>query len=258
MKFYEQLVDLGCFTHYDVKMLTGNNGAANSLIRSYKLKGLIERVRRDLYVTISFETKQPVPNRYAIASHVTPDAYVSHHSALEYHGIANQVYYEVYIASQSRFRTFEYDGITYNHVQSPFDVGVETKSSGVRVTDLERTVIDGINDFSKVGGIEELLRSIEMIPYLDSRKLLAYLNAYDKVFLYQKAGYILEHFKDALKLNDDFFTSCKGKVTESKRYLNGGVHGKSLILNKDWMLYVPENLHSITMKGVNYIGRVQS
>jgi predicted transcriptional regulator of viral defense system len=253
MKYYEQLVDLGCFTQNDVEALTGNNEAANSLIRSYKAKGLIERVRRDLYVAMSLETKQPVPNRYAIASNAAPDAYVSYHTALEYHGLANQVYYEAYAASQSRFRTFEHDGVTYSHVQSPFDLGVETKMAGVRVTDLERTVLDGINDFSRVGGLEELLRTIEIIPYLDSQKLTDYLSAYDKVFLYQKAGYILEHYKDGLKLTDDFFTACKVKVTKSKRYLYEGAQTKSLVFNKDWMVYVPENLLAITQKGANYI-----
>ena len=253
MKYYEQLVDLGCFTRDNVEALTGNRKTAHSLIEAYKKKGLIESVRRDLFVAMSLETKQPVPNRYAIASHAAPGAYVSYHSALEYHGLANQVYYEVYAASQGRFRTFEYDGITYSHVQSPFDLGVEMKASGARVTDLERTVVDGISDFSKVGGLEELLRSIELIPYLDSQKLTAYVNAYDKVFLYQKAGYILEHFKSNLKLSDDFFAVCKSKVTNSKRYLYTGLRGESPMLNKEWALYVPENLLAITQKGANYI-----
>jgi len=45
---------------------------------------LIDNVRRDLFVAISFETKQPVPNRYAIASKAAPSAYVAYHSAFEY------------------------------------------------------------------------------------------------------------------------------------------------------------------------------
>jgi predicted transcriptional regulator of viral defense system len=252
MKYYERLVDLGCFMRNDVEALSGNRETAHSIIEAYKKRGLIKSVRRDLFVAISLETKQPVPNRYAIASQAAPGAYICYHTAFEYHGLANQVYYEVYVASRSRFRTFEYDGLTYRHVASPFEGGVESKADGTRVTDLERTVIDGINDFDKTGGLEELLRCIEMIPYLDDSKLIGYLLSYDKMFLYQKAGYILEHFKDTLKLTDDFFVTCRGKVPKSERYLYRNLLREPHVLNKSWALYVPEDLRAITKKGAYY------
>jgi len=253
VKYYEQLVDLGCFTRDDVEAMTGNRETAHSVIEAYKKKGLIESVRRDLFVAMSLETKQPVPNRYAIASHAAPGAYVAYHSAFEYHGLANQVYYEVYAASQFRFREFEHDGLIYRHVMSPFEDGVETKSDGVRVTDLERTVIDGIDDFEKAGGLEELLRCIEMIPYLDCSKLTGYLLGYDKAILYQKTGYILGHFKDELKLTDDFFHVCQSRVSKSKRYLYRNLKHEPHLLCKSWALYVPENLPALTKKGAFYV-----
>jgi len=253
MKYYEQLVDLGCFTRDDVETLTGNREAAHSIIKTYKKRGLIDSVRRDLFVAISLETKQPVPNRYAIASCAAPNAYVAYHSAFEFHGLANQIYYEVYAASQSRFRTFEHDGLTYRYVPSPSGNGVENKTGGVRVTDLERTVIDGINDFEKAGGLEELLRCIGMVPYLDSSKLMSYLKIYDKLGLYQKAGYILEHFKDTLKLTDDFFITCLNKRPKSKRYLYGNMRHEPHVLNKYWALYVPKDLLALIQKGAYYV-----
>lgn len=64
MKYYRQLVDLGCFSRRDIVALTGGEESANSLLFSYKKKGLIESIRRDLYVTISLETRQPILNRY--------------------------------------------------------------------------------------------------------------------------------------------------------------------------------------------------
>jgi len=249
MKYYERLVDLGCFTLDNVQALIGNRRTAQSILDSYKKKGLIECVRRDLYAAMSLETKQPVPNRYAIASHAAPGAYVCYHSAFEYHGLANQVYYEVYVAARSRFRGFEYNGITYTHVPQSIEAGVEIKADGARVTDLERTVVDGINDFDKSGGLEELLRSIGIIAYLDHEKLFKYLCAYDKVILYQKAGYILEHYKSALKLPDDFFNSLRCKVPRSKRYLYPGIRNQESKLNREWALYVPEDLLSLTRKG---------
>ena len=251
MKYYERLVDLGCFTRDDVQRMTGNRETAHSVIEAYKKRGLIEAIRRDLFVAISLETKQPVPNRYAIASHAAPGAYVSYHSAFEYHGLANQVYYEVYAASQSRFREFEHGGLAYRYTASPFEYGVEAKAGGIRVTGMERTVIDGIDDFESAGGMEELLRCIAMIPYLEHAKLADCLRHYNKTFLYQKTGYILEHFKDALKLPEGFFALCRNNVTKSKRYLYPNLRREPRMLNTQWALYVPEDLLAVTEKGVN-------
>ncbi|MDR3002026.1 MAG: hypothetical protein LBU89_12290 [Fibromonadaceae bacterium] len=249
MKYYEQFVDLGCFSMDDAVAVTGNQESAHFIIESYKKKGLIGAVRRNLFVAMSFETKQSVPNRYVIASHAAPGAYVACHSAFEYYGLANQVYYEVYAASKSRFREFEHDGLTYRRVPSPFENGVESKPDGVRITDLERTVIDGINDFDNFGGLEELLRCIEIIPFLDYLKLIEYLNCYNKAILFQKTGYILEHFKNALKLPDDFFAFCQTKFAKNKQYLQYNVRDKSYTLNKTWALYVPHDLMSVIRKG---------
>jgi len=130
---------------------------------------------------------------------------------------------------------------------------VDEKSDGVRVTDLERTIIDGINDFDKMGGLDELLRAIDMIPFLNSDKLMYYLNSYNKVFLYQKAGYILMNYKNQLKLSDELFDNCRTKLSPIKRYLHRSLLPKDLVFNKEWALYVPENLSSITRKGATYI-----
>lgn len=47
------------------------------------------------------------------------------------------------------------------------------------MTDIERTVVDSINNFARIGGLEELLRCLAMITYLSEEKLVRYLNIYD-------------------------------------------------------------------------------
>ncbi len=84
MKNYETIVELGCFSLGELaKKLNCCIPTATSLIQKYLKKGYIERVRRDLYVAISIETKQPVLSRYQIGSRLAEDAYLSHHSAFE-------------------------------------------------------------------------------------------------------------------------------------------------------------------------------
>ena len=248
MKHYEKLVDMGCFSRADLVSLTGSEAAANSLIYSYKKKGLIRGVRRDLFAAMSLETKQPVPDRFVIGSRIAPDACISHHSAFEYYGYANQVFYDVYVASAARFREFEFDGYTYRHIPLTYSAGIEERN-GVRATNIERTVIDGIADLEKIGGLEELLRCIEMIPRLDSGKLLACLDERGNGFLRQKAGYILEYYNDTLMLPDSFFETCAAGLPGGKRYLYNGLRRERSVLNKKWRLFTPLELSVVTSQG---------
>ena len=160
-------------------------------------RNLVKKIRKNIYSVVNPTTGQLVATRYQIACAITDTAYISHHSAFEYYGLANQVFYEVYVSSQTKFNHFEYDHITYKYVASSMKEGVvEAKNTtGVRITDLERTVVDSIRDFNKIGGLEELLHCLEDIHYLDEKKLKRYLDIYNTKGLYQRVGYLLDHYK---------------------------------------------------------------
>ena len=232
MKYYKELTEIQCFTRADVESMTGNIETANSLLTNYQKKGYIESVKRNLYVAVSMETGQAVPSRYRIASHIADGAYISHHSAFEYYGCANQVFYEVYVSGNKRFEQFEYDDVVYRYVAPRIGVGMDEKPDGVRVTDIERTVLDSINDFEKIAGLEELLRCLELIPRIDEEKLLEYLECYGKQFLYQKSGYVLYYLKNELRLSDRFFEVCERKVSKSVRYFYGGIEHEQNVFDK--------------------------
>ena len=249
MKHYKELAELQCFTRADAERITGNADAANSLLYSYQKKGLIESVKRNLYVVISLGTGFTIPNRYRIATSITEGAYITHHSAFEYYGYANQVYYEIYVSGDKKFASFEYDDITYRYFAPRAAFGVNEKPDGVRVTDLERTVLDGINDLDKIGGLEELLRCLEMIPIIDEKKMLSYLEQYNKQFLYQKSGYILSHLKNDLRLSERFLEICENNISKSVRYLYHGIKHHSSIFDNQWQLFVPTNLLGMLSQG---------
>ena len=248
MELYKKLAAVKCFSREELSIITGSEGAADWYIRSYSEKGYIERVRRDLYAVISLETGQPIPNRYQIASLLSDDSYVSHHSALEYYGYANQVFYTLFFSTEKKVRPFSYDGIDYQPIGFHGTVGVIDTTEGVRVTSLERTVIDCISDFKNAGGIEELLRCLELIPFLSHDKLLEALEIYNCGKLYQKTGYILEFFKNEMYLSESFFCECEKHISGSKSYLFE--KKKDFILHKRWKLFAPKDLRSITDKGI--------
>ena len=70
MKHYEKLLAKGSFSREQLIEIVGTATAANQVIYEYQKKGLIEKVKRDFYVVISMETKQPVLSRYQIGSNL--------------------------------------------------------------------------------------------------------------------------------------------------------------------------------------------
>ena len=249
MKYYAQMVELGCFSSKTLaKALNCCEASSTSIIQSYMKKGYIERVCHNLYIAISIETKQPVLSRYQIGSRLFPDAFLSHHSAFEVYGYANQVFYETYIATNSRFRDFEYNGVFYHRVAPKKNQSI-VNINGVRTTEIEQTVIDSINDMEKIGGLEETLRCILLIPSLDEKKLLCALSEYNNGFLYQKCGYILEGLNSSLHLSKKFFKTCQSNISEAKRYITK--EHNDFVWHEKWRLYAPVNVEKIIDKGVS-------
>ncbi len=250
MNTYEKLLQLGVFSLYNVDELYSNRNSATSALRALVKKDLVKKIKKNLYVCNDIETRTPVADKYKIGSSITKDAYISHHSALEFHGVGHQLFFEVYVSSIHAFKPFEFEGITFRYVNSKSLEGVQTHSTnrGVRVTDLERTVIDCIKDLDKAGGIEEFLQCLRLITFLDSNKLMQYLKMYNTQFLYQKTGFIFEHFQDELKLPQDFLYFCKQNIQKSKRYLTEQ-NEKDLTYNAKWRLLVPKYLMSFMEQG---------
>lgn len=247
MKHYESLLDMGCFTREQLIQLVGTPGAANMIIYEYQKKGLIEKVKRDFYVVISLETKQPVLSRYQIGSNLFSDACISHHSAFEVYGYGSQVFYECFVATDKRFSDFEYDGVTYHRIERKPDLDVVALGN-VRVTSIEQTVVDSIRDFEKIAGLEEVLRCLMVVPSLNEMKVLECLARNKNGFLYQKCGYLFEELKQEFRFSENFFKECERGISGAKRYLMK--ESQNAVFNERWKLYVPYLLKGMLDKGV--------
>jgi predicted transcriptional regulator of viral defense system len=228
------MADVAC--HYD------KAEAARSAVKRLVHNGLAVKIRNNLYTCISGETRTPLANRYQIASAITPSSYISHHTAMEYHGVSNQVFYEVYVSSVTEFRNFEFDGYSYRCIMSKLNSGIDAVklSGGIRVTDKERTVIDSIKDMDKIAGLEEVIENIGNMIRLNEGKLLKYLSDYGNQFLYQKTGFVLEAFQDKFRLSEEFYRICIDNIGSSKRYLTKEIMD-GIYLDK-WKMIIPSQL----------------
>ncbi len=203
----------------------------------------IMKVRKGLYVLVDI-TGEPMATKFEIASKITDDAFLCYHSALEFYGVANQVFHTMMVGSKLRFNSFSFLDVDYIRKQPNNDYGIAyIKQAGVRVTTLERTVIDCINNIDSCGGIDELLGALVQIRILDEKELLGTLNAYNSIFLYQKAGYILQHYQEKFDLSDAFFVECKRHLTKQVKYFLNDEYGE-VEYNSEWRLMAPKNLIS--------------
>ncbi len=75
---------------------------------------------------------------------------------------------------------------------------------------------------------------------LNEDKLTTYLAAFNKAFLYQKTGYMLERIKKQAHISDAFIDLCYKKGTKSVKWLTNNDESDTFI--NRWRLYVPQIL----------------
>lgn len=239
MKNYERILESKVFSLQDVCKLTGNINTAKSLIRNLYQSGYIKRVKHNLYAVCNIEYKSVIADQYMIASKIKDDAYISYHSAFDYYGVKNQMFYVVYVSSKKRFPNFEFDGYDYTFVNSKYDFGIIEKGK-VRITDKERTVIDCINRTDLAGGDEELFLCLELMGKLDGEKILEYLKQYNSQKLYAKVGFMLEILNDGFGVDEKIIEECRKNINGGTYYFDDETkRNKNKYVSK-WNLVVPE------------------
>ena len=242
--FLDKFHELKIFTLDDAARIVKSKTYAMTILKGYIEESLVVKIRRNLYGVTNLATKHIEANRYEVASALTPTAYITYHSALEFYGMANQVFNTMYVASESRFNSFEFDGLSYIYAKSPTDIGIETPimSYGIRITTIERTVIDCIDRIDRCGGSEEMLQCFGMIMHISEAKLLEALASYDKATLYKKVGFVLSRFRDRFNISDDFFEICKERANVGSKVLTS--YEDCTEYDREWNISYPDTFDS--------------
>ena len=79
-------------------------------------RGSAYRVRRGLYASNLGVYRDRVPNVYLVATRAVEDAVLTHHSALEAHGVAHSPLRTVYFTSTTKMGDFEVRGYRFHRV----------------------------------------------------------------------------------------------------------------------------------------------
>lgn len=250
MNLYYELLKYPVFSMKEVIALYSSERTARVALGKLLKESMVLKIRNGLYTCVSGEYGGPVANRFQIASAITPSSYVSHHTAFEYYGITDQVLYEVFVGSETRFHDFEFDGYTYHYIKGNIQAGIFSPEfgGGVRVTDKERTIVDSIKDMNLIAGPEEVIACVTSVSSIDEAKLLKYLYEYNNAFLYRKIGFIFSEYQAELGISDDFIKMCKDRIGNSKRYLTNGISEPGY--SGEWRLVYPKNIKRMKNGGI--------
>lgn len=230
--------------------ITRMESTARMALWRLSTKGNLVRVREGIYGAVPPEHvgSEYEFDRYLLFDKVMErTGALAFHSALELHGAANSRYTTVYYLSTKRSRRFEFQGILYRPVAASEMFGTTVHyldDVPLNVTDRERTFLDCIRRPDLCGGVEEYLKSFESFSAMDPDKILEYLERYGEKTLYHKAGFVLHHLKDRVRVPEDLLISLRAKVGPNPCYLVPGkrVGGR---LVKEWNVLVPRNLEEM-------------
>lgn len=178
--------------------------SARSFMRALVQRGVAARLRSGLYNLVPFELgkeRDYLGNPYVVARELLRghDYYLSHASAMDIHGMTTQPQLVVYATTTKLARKRTILGTEFRFVRCPasrffgFTEHWATKEEKVLVSDIERTVLDGVRIPKYCGGITEVAKGFWMRrAAIDVKKLVDYALQLDFGSALGRLGYLME------------------------------------------------------------------
>lgn len=193
------------FTLADVEEITRlRPSLASSLLHKAVKRGLVSRLKRGVFILVPPEmgsTAEYSGNSYLVARRLAGDApsFISHASAMEIHRMVTQPQYVVFSSSTKRIpnRTLNATEFRFVFIKPKRFFGTTkhwvTKQESVDISDLERTVIDGLRQPEYCGGVTEVAKGLWMRHAdMQPAKLVDYALRLRVGAVTRRLGYLLE------------------------------------------------------------------
>lgn len=227
----------------------------DSLLGRHVEAGHLLRVRRGLYAVVPSGTSggdfQVDP--FLIASKLAEDAIVAYHAALQFRGKTYSLWHRFTVLSATHLRPLSFQGNEFIAVAPPKAVRAQPDFGGlvvtepyaggaVRVTTLERTLVDLLDAPTQGGGWEEVWRSLEMVEFFDLDAVLSYALALGTALTLARVGFFLEQHREQLFVEDKHLAPLRARAPKQPRYFDRTRETGRLV--KEWNLVVPERVLS--------------
>jgi predicted transcriptional regulator of viral defense system len=206
------------FKLQDIEAITGlKENAASDLAGKLIKRNIISRLKQGKYIIIPQEIGKDskyIGNWYVAAREIvnSPDYYISYYSAMDMHNMVTHPVTKVFVNTpKQEYKKQKIAGgviFEFIYISSKNLWGIKnfwvTKSEQVKVSDIERTIIDCLYRPQYCGGILEIAKGLWMQKQkIDFDRLFSYAVRFDRIVVIKRLGYILESLglKDACYLN---------------------------------------------------------
>ena len=217
------------FTLADAQEITGlRPHLASSLLHRAARRGVVSRLKPGVFVIVPPElgsASEYAGDPYLTARRLAGSApcFISHASAMEIHRMVTQPQFVVFASSSKRMQSRTLHGTEFRfiYIQPEHYFGTTkhwvTKQEFVEISDLERTVIDGLRQPEYCGGITEVAKGLWMRHEdMQPAKLVGYALRLGVGAVIRRLGYLLELYaiapKDQLMRLKNTLTATYGPI----------------------------------------------
>ncbi len=222
------------------------------LLSYYTKNGQLVRIRRGLYAVNPELSRAQSVDPYLVAAHAAPDAVLGYHTALELHNLAYTTFTELTYLTSIHATEFSFQGQHYRPTSYPnaliqqnkdeYDVEtLQREGLSVRLTSLERTLVDVLDRPDLSGGWEEIVRSFDHLVRFDPQAIIDYVLLLNNRSTVAKVGYFLEGLPDYLKVSDHYLNQLVPHLPKQPHYLDPKRKSASAgTYVAKWQLIVPD------------------
>lgn len=201
-------------------------------------RGILARIKAGLFLILQVGHENTQLRNWPIIARELAGkdpCFISHISAMRIHGMTSHPIYKVYLTVQKRKHDVTLSNITYHFVytkQKHFWGQMThwaTKQEQVQVSDLERTILDGLDRPALCGGLTDVARGIWVAQKnINLEKLKQYAEKFRTKAAVKRLGFILE----TLNIAANWTPTLLGLIENAKDYValdpQGPKEGKHL------------------------------
>ena len=222
------------FHFQEVVEILGGRAPASKILSQLINSGVVTRLKSGTFrlvpVELGFE-REYLGNPYIVARELIlsgkgtkEEYYLSYGSAFDLHQMVTQPQLVVYVSSPRMMRSRMIQGTEFRFVRCKVDnlFGITEiwidKNEKVFVSDLERTLLDGLRQPAYCGGFSEVIKGFSIKHQaIDPQKLIDYAVKLDVGAVIRRLGYLMELYQIGLRIHWDFLQT---KLTSTYQLLD--------------------------------------
>ena len=219
---------------------------AAKALAAWAKQGWLRRVGRGVYVPVELEllgTEHAVADPWVLVPALFGPAYIGGRTAAEHWDLTEQIFRDilVFTAKPIRERETETGGalFTLRHIPEARMFGTKSVWRGqtrVAISDIDRTILDMLDDPSAGGGIHHVADCLDQYlrkPESSIDQLISYADHLGNGAVFKRLGFLAERHP----LGSELVAACKSRLTTGYAKLDPDLNCSRIVTR--WKLRVP-------------------